>query len=194
MNTDILRVHKIIKRTKAEGPGTRMAVWVQGCSIHCDGCFEKDAWNPCGGYDVSVQTLVDEVSIENLDGVTVLGGEPFEQPKVLGEFLRKVKALEKNSIVFSGYTYEHLTSAGNEDALCALSFVDLLVDGEYRKDSPECDRPMIGSSNQRFIALSNVGKELINQLGLYRNKVEIRINRSGVIMINGMWKEGDYCK
>ncbi len=194
MNTDVLRVHKLIEGTKAEGPGLRLAVWVQGCSIHCDGCYEKDAWNPHGGYDVSVQDLIDRMSNGNLEGVTVLGGEPFEQPKALSEFLRKVKAIDKSIIVFSGYTYERLMSEGNADALCALSFVDLLVDGEYRKDLPECDRPMIGSSNQRFIALSDAGNELIHQMGLYRNKVEIRINKSGAIMINGMWKEGDCFK
>ena len=191
MNTDVLRVHKLIECTKTEGPGLRLAVWVQGCSIHCEGCFEKEAWAPRDGYEVSVQQLMDGMCNENLDGVTVLGGEPFEQPKALGEFLKKVKAIDKNSIVFSGYSYDHLMAGDNEDVHYALSLVDLLVDGEYKKDFPESERPMIGSSNQRFIALSDVGKNLIQQMGLYRNKVEVRINKSGTIMINGMWKERD---
>ena len=194
MNTDVLRVHKLIEGTKAEGPGLRMAVWVQGCSIHCDGCFEKDTWDPHDGYDVSIQHLITVIRNKNLDGITVLGGEPFEQPEVLGKLLKEVKAMDKNSIVFSGYSYDHLMAEDSEDVLYALSFVDLLVDGEYRKDLPERERPMIGSSNQRFIALSDMGKELIQQMGFYSNKVEVRISKSGIIMINGMWKEGDRSK
>ena len=194
MSTDVLRVHKLIEGTKAEGPGFRLAVWVQGCSIHCDGCFEKDTWDPHGGYDVSIQHLINVMRNENLEGITVLGGEPFDQPKVLSEFLKEVRAMDKNSIVFSGYSYDHLMAKDSEDVLYALSFVDLLVDGEYRNDLPESERPMIGSSNQRFIALSDAGKELIQQMGLYRNKVEVRISKTGTIMINGMWKERDCCK
>ena len=188
-----IRIHKIIDDSCAEGPGRRLVFWVQGCSLHCPGCFEQDTWNPAGGQLVSVDSIIAKViSNPKLEGITVLGGEPFEQASSLAFLLEKVRESRKNSIVFSGYDYESLKATNNPDIKRALAFTDLLIDGRFDKDAPETKRPMVGSQNQNFIAFSKEGEKLIERLQSYKNRVEIRIAKDGTIKVNGMWKkEGD---
>lgn len=188
-----IRIHKIIDDTCAEGPGRRLVFWVQGCSLHCQGCFEQDTWNHAGGHLISVDSIVAKVlSNPELEGITVLGGEPFEQAGSLALLLEKIRGFQKNSIVFSGYDYENLKTTNNPDIKRALAFADLLIDGRFDKNARETKRPMVGSQNQNFIALSKEGEKLIERLRVYKNRVEIRITKDGTIKVNGMWKkEGD---
>lgn len=185
-----IRIHKLINGTDVEGPGHRLVFWVQGCSLHCEGCFEQDTWNPNDGYDISINELLKMLKNDVVEGVTVLGGEPFDQAKSLAFFLEEVKGLGKNSIVFSGYTYDWLKQSNSSSVKKALDNIDLLIDGDFKKDLLEDERPLVGSRNQQFIALSDKGIELINEMKLFQNKVEVRINNKGVVMINGMWKKG----
>ena len=192
MQEETIRIHRLIEDTYAEGPGRRIAIWFQGCSIHCDGCFEKNAWNPNGGEDISIQELKQLVSKDGLDGVTILGGEPFDQAKSLLAFLQCVKEVGKNVIVFSGYLFETLSNSDSEYVRLSLKLIDLLIDGEYKKNSPDYNRPLIGSLNQRVIPLSDVGNVLAKSLEQYRDKIEVRINKNGSVIVNGMWKGKEF--
>lgn len=191
MSKNSFKIHKIIKNSSAEGPGNRLVFWVQGCSIRCDGCFEKEAWDFKAGYEVQINDLLKMLDEPYLEGVTILGGEPFDQAEALATFLEHVKAIGKNSIVFSGYEYEYLCKINDVSINKSLDNIDVLIDGKYIKNMPEMSRPLIGSSNQRFIGLSDEGRKLIKLLDLYINKVEIRISPNGSVMINGMWKKED---
>ena len=183
------KIHKLIKKTNAEGPGTRLALWVQGCSRHCDGCFEKDTWSFDDGYFISLSEMLKYLT-DDIDGVTVLGGEPMEQAEVLAHFLREVRIRGKNSIVFTGNKYADLKQNKSKDIKNVLCNVDLLVDGEFDISCLDKTRPMVGSTNQNFIPMSDSGQELKRQTLSEKNKVEIRITKDGVVMINGMWKGG----
>ena len=76
----LLRVHRILYKTKVEGPGTRCCIWVQGCSIHCKGCGNKETWSFDGGQLIDTDKIYNIISSsKEIEGVTFLGGEPFEQ-------------------------------------------------------------------------------------------------------------------
>ncbi|MDD6762842.1 MAG: anaerobic ribonucleoside-triphosphate reductase activating protein [Clostridiales bacterium] len=147
----------------ANGPGVRTSLFVSGCTHCCEGCFNKVAWDFRYGRSFDANTC-DEVikSCEPyyIAGLTLLGGEPMEpenQTAVLGIAESFKKAYPQKTIwCYSGYTYEQLTGkensrAGTELAEKILSYVDVLVDGEFEKDKRDITLRFRGSSNQRLI-------------------------------------------
>ena len=179
-----MRVYKMLPKTKAEGPGIRFCIWVQGCCHHCKGCFAKRLWDYEDGDHVSAEQVIVELSrvIDEVEGITFLGGEPFDQAEELERVARYVKEHGKNVITFSGYTYETLLE--NEKCKGLLEYTDLLCDGPYIEEQTDYSRPLLGSSNQRFIFLSDaITKE---EMDRYHNSFEIRVSKSGQIEVNGM--------
>ena len=113
MNT-FLRVHKIIADSEVEGPGHRFVIWVQGCSLQCEGCFERNLWDASKGSAIDVKDITALIAeTTTIEGITVLGGEPFEQPEALAELLSSTYLTDKNTIVFTGYKVEELIQQNN---------------------------------------------------------------------------------
>lgn len=74
-----IQIYRLLEHTKMAGPGWRFCIWVQGCSRHCEGCMSKETWPHDGGIAMDTQTLFNQiVTTSNIEGVTFLGGEPFE--------------------------------------------------------------------------------------------------------------------
>lgn len=181
-----MRLHRIIDKTYAEGPGCRLCVWVQGCSHRCDGCFAEELWDYSGGFECSVPQLTEQLKKvgDSVCGITLLGGEPFDYAEELADFASQAKALGKNVITFTGYTYEYLSQSSIEAYKKLLSFTDILIDGEFDKTKVDYSRPLVGSSNQRFIFLSDeISEDCISN---YKNRFEIRADEHGNITFNGM--------
>lgn len=151
----------IKKRDIANGIGVRVVLFVSGCTHHCKGCFQPETWNFDYGQDYTERTedeLIEALRPDFIDGLTLLGGEPFEpQNQVeLVKLLRRIrKELPTKSVwAFSGYTFEELT--GESRARCAvtdemLSMVDVLVDGEFVEEKRNISLQFRGSENQRLI-------------------------------------------
>ena len=81
-----MRYAKIEKNSVANGPGIRVVLWCQGCSIHCQGCHNESTWDFEGGYvfnQAAVQQIVDELKYEHVDGITLSGGHPLEESNIL---------------------------------------------------------------------------------------------------------------
>ncbi len=180
-----MRIYKILKKTNAEGPGNRFCIWVQGCSKHCKGCFAKETWNFSAGTEYSAEELFAMInSQENIEGVTFLGGEPFEQASEVLKLTKLIKAKNLSVVCFTGFKIEDLKSQNNNIINELLDNIDLLIDGEFQQDKFDLSRPWIGSSNQRYIFLSNRYK--LRDIMKYRNRVEIRISEDGRLVMNGM--------
>ena len=166
------------------GPGQRIGLWVQGCSIRCRGCFNPGTWSPAGGEVVSVEALAARiVATEGIEGVTFLGGEPFEQAAALAELGRRVRAAGLSVMTFTGLVREEIEAPGRADWDALLAVTDLLVDGPYVEDLHDLSRPWVGSSNQRFHFLTD--RYTAADLGI-PNRLEIRLTREGAVQVNGM--------
>lgn len=179
-----MRIHRIIEKTKAEGPGTRLCVWVQGCGHMCKGCYAKATWNAESGIEMDSLDLAHLVRKNRsvIDGITLLGGEPFDQASELLPAAMAAKESSLNVIAFSGYFYEELIE--KSDCLKLLEYVDLLIDGPYVEEKRDFSRPLVGSKNQRFIYLSDqISKQ---DMEAYKNQVELRIGTDGNLHLNGM--------
>lgn len=148
-----LRVAHRVPRTTAEGPGVRYALWVQGCSIRCAGCCNPGMFPVEGGETFEVAALLAEVVAADVEGLTLLGGEPFEQAEACAELARAVRATGRSVMVFTGYRREDLEQRPSGRALLAAT--DVLVDGPYDRAQPERTRRWIGSANQRVHQLTD---------------------------------------
>ena len=157
-----MRYGAIKKRDIANGPGVRVVLFVSGCTHHCKGCFQPQTWDFNYGEEYTAETeqeLIDALVPDFIDGLTLLGGEPFEpeNQKVLITLLRRLRK-EKTVWAFSGYTFEELTGKTESRARCEvtdemLSLVDVLVDGEFQLDKRNISLQFRGSENQRLIDL-----------------------------------------
>lgn len=179
-----MRVYRILKKTYAEGPGCRYCIWVQGCNHKCHGCFAKDLWDFNGGYVKNYLDIIDEIGSvkDDICGITLLGGEPFEYSEELQHIAKYAHSIGKSVITFTGYTYENLLNI--PDAVLLLNETDLLIDGKFDQSKEDYSRPLVGSSNQRFIFLTNRIKE--NDIKAYKNRFEFRISENGKFEFNGM--------
>lgn len=191
-----MKIYKILKNTAVEGPGQRFCIWVQGCKKHCKGCFAKETWDFDSGEIYSVKELYSLIKAQdNIEGVTFLGGEPFEQAKELSKLSKMVKKDNLSVLCFTGYTYEKLKFKKDKYVNNLLANIDLLIDGGFEQEHFDLSRPWVGSSNQRFIFLTSRYCE--NDLKKYKNKIELHLDYDGRIEINGMGDfeklERDFC-
>lgn len=182
----MLRINRLVEKTRAEGPGTRLCIWAQGCHNRCAGCFAKETWDESGGTLVplaQIKTMLHTLR-HALEGVTFLGGEPFEQPAALAELGEYAHELGLSVITFTGKTHEWLLSRKCADIDRLLQTTDVLIDGPFRLDLQDFSRPLVGSANQRFLFLTDRYRpEDILSLS---NRFELRMGSDGRVQINGM--------
>lgn len=149
-----MRLYGLVGDSIVDGPGFRVTVFVQGCPHHCPGCHNPESHDPAGG---KLWTL-DEIEARFtgnplLDGITLSGGEPFDQPAACAEVARRAHQKGLNVWTFTGYLYEDLLekAAADEDIGALLAQTDVLVDGPFLLDQRSLDLLYKGSRNQRLI-------------------------------------------
>lgn len=178
-----LRIFNILKNTKVEGPGVRYCIWTQGCSRHCRGCQAVHTWAHDGGKVFEVDEIISDILRQRgIEGITFLGGEPFEQAKACGLIAREVKKNGLSVLCFTGGLLEELRLEEKNRLL--LENTDLLIDGAFEQEKLDYSRPWCGSSNQRYHFLTDRYNEEI--FTKYKNKVEVNISKNGVVFMNGM--------
>lgn len=185
-----IQIYRSLERTKMAGPGWRFCLWVQGCSRHCKGCMAKETWPHDGGNSMDTKTLFQQISAtRNIEGVTFLGGEPFEQSEAVAALARQAQAIGLSVVTFTGLNYEELLADENMYTRRLLDTTDLLIDGLFVQEQFDLSRPWVGSSNQRFFFLTDRYSE--SDLEGISNQIEVRIASNGKTFINGM---GDFAK
>ncbi len=155
------------------GPGRRLALWVQGCSLKCKGCVNPELWPKSKGSKINLEQLAAEILkiSPNCEGITITGGEPFEQYPQLIAFCSYLKLKSNiNILVFSGYTIDQLLKYFPDKLF--LNCINHLVDGPYLHDM-NVKNSLRGSSNQNFYTFES-GK--INQSGTVANNNKWSVN------------------
>lgn len=143
------------------GPGRRIGLWLQGCSIRCPGCVSQDTWAPDPGREMTVGRLLGwcrETSQNQLDGITISGGEPFDQPQALAALLdaldqwRRSAGLDFDILCYSGYPLARLEKKHAR----LLARLDALIPEPY-VDTLPLTHLWRGSANQSLVTLSARG-------------------------------------
>jgi anaerobic ribonucleoside-triphosphate reductase activating protein len=153
MKMALSRIHFPVRTL---GPGARTGIWFQGCSIRCPGCVSMDTW--VEHQHVTTLGEVKEALLPFLplsDGVTISGGEPFDQPEALQALLQWLRDVHSGDLfVYSGYTYEAL-----QQHLAAFDgLIDAVMTDPFRRDIGQT-LALRGSDNQRLFFLTERGRQ-----------------------------------
>ena len=150
----LINIHSTIKSSRVNGPGDRFVIWTQGCRKMCKNCYNPETWSHYKNNLVDIDSLVEEIKNSSVSGVTISGGDPFEQPEELFYLLTKIKQLDLSDgvIVFSGYTIDEIR--GDFKLEKCLDYIDVLIDGLYIEEK-RITNGLAGSSNQQFHYLSD---------------------------------------
>lgn len=182
------------------GPGTRVGLWLQGCTIHCFGCISRDTWPADESTAVSVDSVLDWVRslpADEIDGVTISGGEPLDQPDALLELLsgltewRGGLGAQVDLLCYSGRGWEEV----QRDFGPQLALLDAIIPEPYVHGEPTRSA-LRGSANQRVVALTELGREryspdaLTGELAQQRSRMQVAVDGTAVRFI-GIPQQGD---
>ena len=164
-----MRYNKIRKMDISNGPGVRVSIFFQGCPFHCDGCFNPETWDFCGGKEFSDETIdrvLELCSNDYIVGLSMLGGEPMHPTNLPGS-TKLAKAFkerfpEKSLWSWTGFTYEGIKD--NE----IFEYLDVLVDGQFKKELFNPTLHWKGSANQRVIDIKKTRKQ--NKIVLFEDE------------------------
>ena len=147
-----IRLAGIVPESIVDGPGYRLAVFVQGCPHACPGCHNPKTHDFAGGYLSDTAEIIAKLGKNPLvRGVTLTGGEPMMQAAALCEVASAAKEKGMSVWCYTGFTLEALQKENQSDRMRLLSFVDVLVDGPYIAHERSLDLLYCGSKNQRLI-------------------------------------------
>lgn len=141
------------------GPGRRLTIWTVGCTHRCHNCSNPELWDFDYDKSIDINTILSIIQsrLPEIDGVTITGGDPFDQSVELLSLLKGIKMLGvMDCLVFTGYKYEDILK--EKMKVECISFIDVLVDGEYIDEFND-NRGLRGSSNQRIIVFNHKLRE-----------------------------------
>jgi len=192
-------IHNRIANSTANGPGERVVVWVQGCSLACSGCWNSETHPFVKDKDMLISELADWILNQNVEGVTFSGGEPFQQAPALELLISFIKERRPELSIgsFTGYTLQELrdgkfnwwhpelrTMIPGDAKLsnAILKQMDFIIAGRYNQLQRCDDKPLCGSRNQEVHFLSS----RYNSKDLHANIVEMVVDpEAGLVQITG---------
>lgn len=179
--TATVAVHSRLARSEANGPGLRSVVWVQGCSLGCEGCFNPLTHNPEAPVPVmAASELAHWVVTNGVEGVTVSGGEPFEQPEGVLEMGRLVRDAGLGVVILTGFTWSEVTQMIPLEELARC--VDAVITGRYRRDR-HIGFGLRGSSNKQ---VRLIGDRYSPGQFADTPVAEVTISADGTVVVTGV--------
>lgn len=157
MTPEMTNYIQYVKNDTANGEGVRNSLFVAGCSIRCKGCWNPESWNPKNGTLITtefIQQVVEDLRPSYIQGLSLLGGEPFDSPDTISDLITHMRATygeSKNIWCWSGYTLEQLQT--RPEAEYALSEIDVLVAGPFVLAERDLTLKFRGSRNQEVLYL-----------------------------------------
>ena len=179
-NNGIIRLGHIVEHTEIYGPGIRAAIWVKGCTLACKGCWNTQYWPAKGGELIPVMELHQRLmEIEDIEGITLLGGEPLQQSSQVLELIELQKKAGRTIMLYSGYEKEELDEVQSK----CVELSDLVILGRYREDLRNTSLRWRGSENQELY--SPTGRYDVASILDGDNEVSVHIDQQGQISIHG---------
>ena len=148
-----ISIHDWITGSRANGPGTRTVVWVQGCTLACPGCFNPETHAAGSPHRLVSELLAEMIAADpNADGLTISGGEPLQQQEALSELIAGwKKATGSPVVVLTGYTWTEVVADDLKHA--AVSDADVVIVGRYNSDL-HIGEGLRGSKNKEYVFLT----------------------------------------
>lgn len=176
MKREFFNVAHLESHSHIYGPGTRFVVWLQGCSLACSGCWNQDMWSFADNRLMHrEELLLDIIHTKDIDGITILGGEPLQQSENTVWLLSKIREMtDKTCILYTGYTDTELRTMRVYEILDTVC--DILIVGRYEKKNRSVFLQWRGSTNQKVMYTSN---SRIEERPKLLNEVELIIDSAG---------------
>jgi anaerobic ribonucleoside-triphosphate reductase activating protein len=188
-----LRLSRVHFPVTTLGPGQRLGVWFQGCSIQCPGCISADTWATNRGH-ATLDDLLEQITrlLPKAEGITISGGEPFDQPDALIALVSALRErTEADILVYSGYTVEALAPVLRH----AQGLIDALITDPFELHSAH-SRPLRGSDNQRMHLLTALGQKRFSQyerlLTEQDKSLDVMFDEDGSVWFAGIPRRGDF--
>jgi anaerobic ribonucleoside-triphosphate reductase activating protein len=149
-----VRLSGIIEESFADGPGIRFVVFAQGCRHRCPGCHNPQTHPFDGGFLMNIGEIMERMRANPLlDGITLSGGDPFEQADAFGALAEVARGRGYDVVTYTGWRHEEILLRGEPGWNRLLEATDVLVDGRFELALKNNLLPFRGSSNQRVIDL-----------------------------------------
>lgn len=177
-----LRLHALLPRSRANGPGVRAVLWTQGCSLGCPGCFNPATHPFQGGVNWKIDDLLGWLhGAAPIDGITLTGGEPLQQAAGVVQLLRRVRTETSWSVIlFTGYSLEETRCLPRAEEV--LDAIDVLIAGRFEQDQ-HLGRGLRGSANKTVHLLTP--RYTLAELDTVP-PVEVLIGTDGTIALSGI--------
>lgn len=177
------------------GPGRRLGIWFQGCSLRCEGCISVDTWATAKTL-IPIEQLMTKLSsyLPLIDGITISGGEPFDQFEALLAIVVQLRERTKVDIlVYTGYAVEDIT-----DQLQQIKpYIDVLISDPFQRQSSQTLR-LRGSDNQRLHCFTS---QAVEKFAYYQQAVttedkvlDVMFDAEGVVWFAGIPRRDDFVK
>jgi anaerobic ribonucleoside-triphosphate reductase activating protein len=168
------------------GPGSRFVAWFQGCALACKGCWNKEMWSFKNNQLLHKEQLLEHIlAAPNIQGVTLLGGEPIHQADNLWWLMSQIRARSNLTLfLFTGYKIDELEALGHFSKI--QEFCDMVAVGRFEENRRNINQQWIGSDNQQVIYPAN-SREVLKLKEV--NQVEIIIDQNENITILGFPNE-----
>ena len=144
--------HNITRDSIVDGPGLRSVIWTQGCKHNCKGCHNPGTHSFDGGFLMEVEDIIENLKTLRLQrGITLSGGDPFEQPEQCYEIAKAARRLGLDVWCYTGYVYEEIIKSDRKFVKDFLQQIDVLIDGPFILRDKNLLLKFRGSKNQRII-------------------------------------------
>lgn len=188
-----MNVARILYPVEVLGPGKRLGIWVCGCRRGCKGCSNPELWVQKPEYEVTVEDIMSLVSrisdLHKIDGFTISGGEPMDQPEGLSQLITQLSAYSKDILIYTGYRIDELKKREDPATNIILSRAAVLIDGEYREEE-NIDVLLRGSSNQKIhILIPEMAEGYEKYLASAHNQIQNFTTLNGVVSV-GIHRKG----
>lgn len=182
-----MNVARILYPVNVLGPGNRVGIWLCGCHRACPGCSNPELWYKQPQYEIPVEGVVELIKRISakypVDGFTISGGEPFEQPSDLALLIDHIKCIAEDILVYTGYTLDALRAQNDKDFALILNHVAVIIDGPYIENQNEA-LPLKGSKNQKIHILKEQYAQLYTRyLDRCGNQIQNFSTNDGIVSV-----------
>lgn len=185
----LINVAHIAVQSNIYGPGIRSVVWMQGCSLRCSGCWNKEMWSHSPKSLYTLDELWAKLSLSDgkTEGITLLGGEPLDQAPATRAIAKRAQSEDLSFVLSTGYELHEITGMNCADI---LNYVDILITGRYVEHLRTLEHQWIGSTNQEVHFLTQRYDERMIRNANY---LELEISGDGTLSLLGFpsdkWRE-----
>ena len=182
-----MNVARILYPVRVLGPGNRVGIWLCGCSRGCKGCSNPELWVQRPEYEIEpekVFMLVNQINAQHeIDGFTISGGEPMDQPKELAKLLEMIRPLSEDVLIYTGYQFKELEGRKDKWTDFILQNAAVLIDGAYI-ESLNGNAVLRGSSNQQIhILKSRLCERYAQFFNTAQNQIQNFTTGDGIISV-----------